>query len=150
MQDLSRIGQVTEIQIDNNRTLRYLKAGKGNPLILLHTIRTQLDYFQEVIPTLAQYYTVYALDLPSHGYSTIDTKASYDEPYFRQAVVAFIEKLDLREVTIVGDQSEQYWRLPLQAQCQNELVKLWHPIPMTTTLAMQMVCVEVTSLQISF
>ena len=103
MQDLSKIGHVSDIQIDRNRTLRYLKTGAGAPLILLHTIRTQLDYFQEGIPLLAKHYTVYALDLPGHGYSSIDTKASYDEPYFRSAVIAFIEKLDLREVTLVGE-----------------------------------------------
>ena len=103
MQDLSKIGQVSEIQIDASRTLRFLKTGNGAPLILLHTIRTQLDYFQEVIPLLAQHYTVYALDLPGHGYSSIDTKASYDEPYLRSAVVAFIDKLDLQEVTLVGE-----------------------------------------------
>lgn len=103
MQDISKIGQVSDIQIDANRTLRFLKAGTGAPLILLHTIRTQLDYFQEVIPLLAQHYTVYAVDLPGHGYSSIDTKVNYDEPYFRSAVIAFIEKLDLREVTIVGE-----------------------------------------------
>lgn len=103
MQDLSSIGQVTEIQIDANKTLRYLKAGTGAPLILIHTIRTQLDYFQEVIPALAKHHTVYALDLPGHGHSSIDTKATYDEPYFRQAVVSFIEKLDLQGVTLVGE-----------------------------------------------
>lgn len=103
MQDLSGIGQVSELQIDGGRTLRFLKTGKGAPLVLMHTIRTQLDYFQEVIPLLAQHYTVYAIDLPGHGYSSIDTKASYDEPYFRSAVIAFIEKLDLREVTLVGE-----------------------------------------------
>jgi pimeloyl-ACP methyl ester carboxylesterase len=103
MQDLSNIGQVSDIQIDGGRTLRFLKAGTGAPLILLHTIRTQLDYFQEVIPSLAQQYTVYAVDLPGHGYSSIDTKANYDEPYFRSAIIAFIEKLDLREVTLVGE-----------------------------------------------
>lgn len=103
MQDLSGIGQVSDLQIDGGRTLRFLKTGKGAPLLLMHTIRTQLDYFQEVIPLLAQHYTVYAIDLPGHGYSSIDTKASYDEPYFRSAVVAFIEKLDLREVTLVGE-----------------------------------------------
>jgi pimeloyl-ACP methyl ester carboxylesterase len=103
MQDLSKIGQVSDIKIDQSRTLRYLKAGKGEPLILLHTIRTQLDYYQEVIPQLAQHYTVFALDLPGHGYSSIDTKANYDEPYFRSAVIAFIGKLDLREVTLVGE-----------------------------------------------
>lgn len=103
MQDLSKIGQVSDIQIDANRTLRFLKTGSGAPLILMHTIRTQLDYFKEVIPVLAQHFTVYAVDLPGHGYSSIDTKASYDEPYFRSAVIAFIEKLDLREVTLVGE-----------------------------------------------
>ncbi len=103
MQDLTGIGQVSDIQIDGGRTLRFLKAGTGAPLVLMHTIRTQLDYFQEVIPLLAQHYTVYAVDLPGHGYSSIDAKASYDEPYFRSAVVAFIEKLDLREVTLVGE-----------------------------------------------
>lgn len=103
MQNLSRIGQVSDIQIDDGRTLRFLKTGNGAPLILMHTIRTQLDYFQEVIPLLAQHYTVYAIDLPGHGYSSIDTKANYDEPYLRSAVVAFIEKLDLREVTLVGE-----------------------------------------------
>lgn len=103
MQDLSKIGQVAEIEIDAGSTLRFLKTGAGAPLILLHTIRTQLDYFQEVIPLLAKHYTVYAIDLPGHGYSSIDTKASYDEPYFRSAVMAFIDKLDLQEVTLVGE-----------------------------------------------
>jgi pimeloyl-ACP methyl ester carboxylesterase len=103
MQNLSKLGQASEIQIDESSTLRYLKTGAGEPLILLHTIRTQLDYFQEVIPQLAKHYTVYAIDLPGHGYSSIDTKDNYDEPYFRSAVIAFIEKLDLREVTLVGE-----------------------------------------------
>lgn len=103
MQNLSKIGNVSDLEIDGNRTLRYLKTGNGNPLILLHTIRTQLDYFEGVIPQLAKQFTVYAIDLPGHGYSSIDTKADYDEPYFRSAVIAFIEKLDLKEVTIVGE-----------------------------------------------
>ena len=103
MQDLSKIGQVSDIQIDKGRTLRFLKTGTGKPLILLHTIRTQLDYFQKTIPLLAQHYTVYAVDLPGHGYSSIDSKANYDEPYFRSAMIAFIEKLDLKELTLVGE-----------------------------------------------
>lgn len=103
MRDLSKLGNISELQIDGERSIRYLKAGNGNPLILLHTIRTQLDYFEEVIPQLANHFTVYAIDLPGHGYATIDTKANYDEPYFRSAVIAFIEKLDLTSVTLVGE-----------------------------------------------
>lgn len=103
MRDLSKLGNISELQIDGERSIRYLKAGNGNPLILLHTIRTQLDYFEEVIPQLANHFTVYAIDLPGHGYATIDTKANYDEPYFRSAVIAFIEKLNLTSVTLVGE-----------------------------------------------
>ncbi len=47
--------------------------------------------------------TVYTVDLPGHGYSSIDTHAAYDEPYFRAAVVSFIENLDLIDVTLVGE-----------------------------------------------
>ena len=103
MQNLSNIGNISELKINGNRSLRYLKTGNGDPLILLHTIRTQLDYFEEVIPQLAKNFTVYAIDLPGHGYSSIDTKASYDEPYFRSAVIEFIQKLDLKEVTLAGE-----------------------------------------------
>jgi pimeloyl-ACP methyl ester carboxylesterase len=103
MQDLKEIGEILTQKVSENMTLRYLKAGKGEPLLLLHTIRTQLDYFQEIIPQLAKHYTVYVLDLPGHGHSTIDTQINYDEPYLRSAVIALIEKLDLRSVTLVGE-----------------------------------------------
>ncbi len=69
MQTLSKIGTLAELEIDKQRTIRYLKSGKGQPLVLIHTIRTQLDYFEYVIPELAKHFTVYALDLPGHGYS---------------------------------------------------------------------------------
>ncbi len=103
MESINRLGEILYVEVNEGITLRYLKTGYGEPLILLHTIRTQLDYFQEVIPALAKHYTVYAVDLPGHGYSSIDTKASYDEPYFRAAIIAFVEKLNLSDVTLVGE-----------------------------------------------
>lgn len=122
MQDLSRIGHVTEIKIDDKRTLRYMKTGVGEPLILMHTIRTQLDYFLEVIPELAKHYTVYALDLPGHGSSSIDPNANYDEPYFRETVIKFIEKLDLTNLTLVGESIGAVLALTV-ASCISERVK---------------------------
>lgn len=103
MNNLSTLGQLLEIDLGSNSKLSYLKAGSGKPLILMHTIRTQLEYFQEVIPELAKHYTVYAVDLPGHGRSSIDTKVNYDEPYMRQAIITFIEKLDLSDVSLVGE-----------------------------------------------
>src|SRR5688572_1788 len=69
----------------------------------MHTIRTQLEYFRSLAPVLARSYTVYAIDLPGHGHSPIDPLARFDEPYLRQGVIGFIEKLNLTDVTLVGE-----------------------------------------------
>ena len=124
MQDLSNIGTINELHIDKKRTIRYLKAGKGSPIVLLHTIRTQLDYFEYVIPELAKHFTVYAIDLPGHGYSSIDKKANYDEPYFRSAVIEFIEKLDLKKVTLVGESIGGVLALTVAAKIPNRIKKV--------------------------
>src|SRR5262245_14330483 len=49
--------------------VRYLKTGRGPNLVLLHTLRTQLDIFQKIVPKLAERFTVYACDYPGHGWS---------------------------------------------------------------------------------
>ena len=81
--------------------LRYIKAGSGPPIVLLHTLRTQLDLFEGVIPELSKHRTVYALDYPGHGYSDIPL-ARYDAPFFVAAVEGFLEAHDLRDVTLAG------------------------------------------------
>lgn len=91
------------LQVSDRVSLRYERIGDGPPLVLLHTIRTQLEYFRELAPLLAKSHEVYAIDLPGHGHSPIDPKAPFDEPYFRQGVIGFIEKLGLTGVTLVGE-----------------------------------------------
>ena len=81
--------------------LRYIKAGRGPNLVLLHTLRTQLDVFQKVIPTLVQRFTVYALDYPGHGYSDIP-KVDYEPKLFVDAVGGFLDALDIRDATLAG------------------------------------------------
>ncbi|MGW7165666.1 alpha/beta fold hydrolase [Streptomyces sp. NPDC054884] len=84
-------------------TLRYLKAGTGAPLVLLHTVRTQAEHFRALIPLIADRYTVYALDLPGMGYSEIVPGASYDEPAMRAGVERLLTELDLNDVTLLGE-----------------------------------------------
>ncbi|MFI1720709.1 alpha/beta fold hydrolase [Streptomyces sp. NPDC020489] len=84
-------------------TLRYLRAGTGAPLVLLHTVRTQAEHFRLLIPLIAERYTVYALDLPGMGYSEIVPGASYDEPAMRAGVERLFTELDLHDVTLVGE-----------------------------------------------
>src|SRR5262249_5608382 len=81
--------------------IRYINTGAGPNLVLLHTLRTQLDLFEKVVPELARYFTVYALDYPGHGYSDIP-KAQYDANFFVYSVERYLDALDLRDVTLCG------------------------------------------------
>ncbi len=92
---------VSYLEVDGVR-LRYITAGSGPPLLLLHTLRTQLDMFQKVIPELAKRFRVYALDYPGHGYSDIP-KAAYSPELFVRAVAGFLERLNIEDAVIAGE-----------------------------------------------
>jgi pimeloyl-ACP methyl ester carboxylesterase len=96
-------GEVKFLPRSDGSRLRYFTAGTGPPLVLLHTVRTQLDYFQRVAPALWDGFTVYALDLPGMGWSDVVPGARYGEAELRGAVVEFVRTLDLRDVTLAGE-----------------------------------------------
>jgi pimeloyl-ACP methyl ester carboxylesterase len=100
----SSSGEIEYAKLADGTRLRYLKAGSGpTPLILLHTVRTQLDQFQLVIPRIVHAVSVYAIDMPGMGWSDITPGASYSEPTLRRAIVEFVKMLDLDEVTLAGE-----------------------------------------------
>ncbi len=82
--------------------LRYVSAGRGPALVLLHTLRTQLDMFQKIVPALAGHFRVYAVDFPGHGYSDIPS-AEYTPELFRSAVERFLESLGIENALVVGE-----------------------------------------------
>jgi pimeloyl-ACP methyl ester carboxylesterase len=96
-------GEIEYATLADGTRLRYLKAGSGPPLILLHTVRTQLDHFQLVIPKLVEAFTVFAVDMPGMGWSDITPGASYAEPALRRPTVEFVKTLDLDDVTLAGE-----------------------------------------------
>ncbi|KFG01884.1 alpha/beta hydrolase [Streptomyces canus] len=96
-------GEVRFFTRADGSRLRYYTVGTGPALVLMHTVRGQLDYFQRVIPQVWDHYTVYALDLPGMGWSDIVPGAQYEEPQLRAAVVEFVRGLDLHDVTLSGE-----------------------------------------------
>jgi pimeloyl-ACP methyl ester carboxylesterase len=98
-----RSGDIEYVSLPGGARLRFLKVGTGRPLLLLHTVRTQLDHFQLVVPQLTAAFTVYAADLPGMGWSDITPDAAYDEPALRAAVAEFVRALDLSELTLAGE-----------------------------------------------
>jgi len=96
-------GTVAYFTRSDGSRLRYFTAGSGPVLVLMHTVRTQLDYFHRVIPQLWDSFTVYAVDLPGMGWSDIVPGAHHEEPGLRAAVVEFVTGLDLHDVTLAGE-----------------------------------------------
>lgn len=82
--------------------LRYFETGRGQSLVLLHTLRTQLDMFQKVIPSLARHFHVHALDLPGHGYSDIP-EASYSADSFVRTIATALDRLKLSDAIVAGE-----------------------------------------------
>ncbi len=91
---------INYVEVDGVK-LRYIRSGEGPPLLLLHTLRTQLDIFEKLVPILDKSFTVYAFDYPGHGFSDIP-QAKYRPELFVKATEGFLDKLDLKDATIAG------------------------------------------------
>ena len=94
---------INKFNLSDGTYIRFTKIGKGEPLVLLHTIRNRLEYFNLVIPYLKDTYTVYAIDLPGFGDSPVNKNTNYDQSFMTDAVIDFIEQNNLSGVTIAGE-----------------------------------------------
>src|SRR6266496_1514304 len=100
----SSSGEIEYAKLADGSRLRYLQAGSGpTALILLHTVRTQLDHFQFVIPKILHAFTVYAIDLPGMGWSDITPGTRYTESAMRRAIVEVLMTLDIDDFTLAGE-----------------------------------------------
>ena len=91
---------IEHVDLDGMR-VRCIRTGVGPNLVLLHTLRTQLDIFEKIIPELEKRFTVHAFDYPGHGWSDIP-KAAYAPEDFYQWTAAYLDRIDIRQATIVG------------------------------------------------
>jgi pimeloyl-ACP methyl ester carboxylesterase len=112
------------IKLSDGQTVRVIKTGQGEPLILTHTIRTQIEYFSEMIPFYAQAHTVYAVDLPGHGQSSINKNTNYDEPYLRKSMIELIDQLALNNITLVGESIGATLSLTIAATLPEKIKKV--------------------------
>jgi len=62
------VGELGFLNVDGAR-VRYLRAGSGRPLLLIHGIVGAAENWRRNIPALAEHATVYALDLVGMGKS---------------------------------------------------------------------------------
>ena len=96
--------------------IRYVRVGEGPDLVLTHTVRTQLDIFQFVIPLLARHFTVYALDLPGFGWSDLRPDSQKDEPTLRAQLKEFLQVLGIERPILAGESIGATLSLSLAAE----------------------------------
>ncbi len=85
-------------------TIRYREAGSGDPIVFVHGLLTNGELWRELVPRLAKDHRVIAPDWPL-GSQELPLKPGSDlSPSGLAALVAsFLDALDLRDVTLVGN-----------------------------------------------
>ena len=94
--------QEREIEVEGVPT-RYLTAGEGSPLVLLHGVGDNALDWRWVIPTLARDHRVYAPDLPGSGGSAKPAVDRYSPVFFERFVGAFLDALGVERAAVVGN-----------------------------------------------
>jgi pimeloyl-ACP methyl ester carboxylesterase len=77
----------------DGRRMRYLRAGSGPALILLHGLLGYSFSWRYVMPALAPYATVYAPDMLGAGFSDRAPEIGYSMGATAQRLIQFISKL---------------------------------------------------------
>ena len=93
--------QEREIEVEGLPT-RYLTAGEGLPLLLLHGVGDNAFDWRWVIPTLARNHRVYAPDLPGSGGSAKPV-ADYSPTFLTRFVGAFLDAVGVDHAAVVGN-----------------------------------------------
>lgn len=91
----------------NGVELHYVRAGEGPPLLLLHGWPQTWYEWREVIPPLAEEYTVIAPDLRGMGDSG-KPRGGYDKRTVADDTRELVHELGFEEVTVVGHD----WGMP--------------------------------------
>lgn len=93
--------EAQSVEIDG-LPIRYLAAGEGPPLVLLHGAGDNSLDWRWVLPALARKHRVYAPDLPGSPDSARPA-ADYSPAFFERFVAAFVDALGIGPATFVGN-----------------------------------------------
>jgi len=108
----------------NGCELRYLRTGTGTPVVLLHPLRAQLEYFLPLLRHLdTTRFEVIAVDLPGHGESGAP-HTDYTAAYFTDAVAGFLKATGIRGAVVAGESIGGAIALALAARHDPHVVRV--------------------------
>jgi pimeloyl-ACP methyl ester carboxylesterase len=97
--------------------MRYLRAGSGPPVILLHGLLGYSFSWRFTIPALAPYATVYAPDMMGAGFSDRPRGIDHSMRGTAQRVLQFISRLGISSFDLVGTSHGGAVAMMLAAEC---------------------------------
>jgi pimeloyl-ACP methyl ester carboxylesterase len=96
------LAEVKTVQLSDGE-IRYARTGAGTPLVLLHTLRVQLEYFLSLVDHLDKSrFDVIVPDLPGHGRSGA-ARVNYTASYFADRIEELLEAWDAHDTILVGE-----------------------------------------------
>lgn len=105
------------MELDGAR-MRYLRAGSGRPLILLHGLLGYSFSWRFTIPALAPYATVYAPDMLGAGFSDRPRGLDYSMPAGARRLLSFITQLGISSFDLLGTSHGGAVAILAAAECQ--------------------------------
>jgi len=84
-----------------SQRLRFVRAGSGSAVVLIHGFGSSIYTWKDVIPALAAHHDVIALDLPGFGGS--DRPADLSLEALPRAVVGLMDRLGVGRAALVGN-----------------------------------------------
>jgi pimeloyl-ACP methyl ester carboxylesterase len=85
-------------------TIRYRELGAGEPIVLVHGLIANSLLWEQVAPRLAREFRVIAPDWPLGSHELpLNPGADYTPPGLAALIADFLDALDLRDVTLVGN-----------------------------------------------
>jgi pimeloyl-ACP methyl ester carboxylesterase len=83
-------------------SLHYVVKGEGPPMVLLHGLGASIAVWEQNIDPLAQFFTVYALDLPGFGSSSLPPRFDYSLESYAETVYKTLRILKIDRAHLVG------------------------------------------------
>ena len=98
-----RPGGISTVAQVNGGAVHYRRRGDGQPVVLLHPLRMQLEYFDPLCQELGDAgVELIAVDLPGHGQSGAPA-VDYTAGYFTDTVEALLDDLNVAGALVVGE-----------------------------------------------
>lgn len=98
---IAKAGLVPQFESVDGVRLRYVRAGTGPAVVLLHGFASSIFTWRDVLPELARGHDVVAVDLPNSGGSAI--RPDLPPAAYPRLVMGLMDRLGLGRASLVGN-----------------------------------------------